>query len=89
MLPCATCAYHAPVPDTAYTACTYDWTEATAPRGRRVGVQQGWYYFPVAFDPTWGPELCLGHATERNPARVAPPHAAATIMIRLMKTAMG
>ena len=73
MLPCADCAYREAVPGSAHIACARRWTVDPAPRGRAHGVRNGWYTFPVEFDPTWGPERCVGHSPTRQADEVSTP----------------
>ena len=58
--PCQKCVYKRPVPDNAHVECVYNWTRALTdkkvtiiPLGHTHGVQQGWYMFPILFDPIW------------------------------------
>lgn len=72
MLPCETCAYKTSVPGNAHIQCSYAWDpdREQVPRGHLHGIKMGWFYFPMLFDPTWGPDSCVAFTTERDPAKV-------------------
>ena len=71
MLPCDSCAYKQEVPGDAHIQCVYRWAEGDAiPTGHPHGVKMGWFYFPVLFDPTWGPDTCVGFSTVRRDDQV-------------------
>lgn len=72
MLPCFDCAYRAEVPGNAHIAREYAWRvdQDQIPRGNPHGIRMGWFYFPVLFDPTWGPDVCPALAVTRDPDKV-------------------
>lgn len=72
MLPCYRCAYKTDVPGNAHLQCSYAWNPdcESVPIGHPHGIKMGWFYFPMLFDPTWGPDTCAAFAIERNPAKV-------------------
>lgn len=57
---CETCVYRRPVPGNAHIECVFNWTRALTekkvtmiPLGHTHGIKQGWYMFPILFDPVW------------------------------------
>jgi len=71
MLPCSRCAYRATVPGNVHIACEYAWDPHVEPipKGHPRGIYQGWFYFPMLFDPTWGPNDCAAQSDTRDPAK--------------------
>ena len=63
---CYSCGYKQNVPGNAHIRCAFAWAKSnlTPPPGSAYGVSQGWYIFPLLFDPTWMLEPCGAWAEE-------------------------
>ena len=70
MLPCYSCAYKDEVPGSAHIRCRLLWTTERRPEGAPHGVRNGWFIFPLNYDPTWGPNECIAKAETRDPEKV-------------------
>ena len=74
MLPCDGCAYRQGVPGSAHIRCVFKWHPDTlraaipAPSPR---VAQ-WFFFPLNYDPVWGPDVCPNRNETRDPAQTMP-----------------
>jgi len=71
---CWRCAYKAAVPGSCHIRCVYNWakSEHRPPRGKEYGIDSGWYYFPLNYDPVWMIDGCQARADEREPEMVGP-----------------
>jgi len=47
---CYSCVYRASIPGDAHSRCIK--VNATV-KGNPVGIKNGWFYWPVNYDPTW------------------------------------
>ena len=47
---CHQCIYKQPVPGDAHIACSNPDPQV---RGDVGGVRNGWFYYPIVFDPIW------------------------------------
>ena len=71
-LPCYECAYRKSIPGDAHSQCVFKWTDSEhrSPRGDSHGIRNGWYMFPINFDPTWGPDECPAFSETADPGMV-------------------
>jgi hypothetical protein len=67
---CSVCVYKRSVPGNAHIQCAYDWLKALKhgkvnmiPLGNGYGIGQGWYMFPVLYDPIWQVVKCQAFST--------------------------
>lgn len=56
-LKCYTCKHKRNVPGNAHVMCLKPDDDVT---GDEWGIQNGWFIYPVLFDPTWG-SGCKNH----------------------------
>lgn len=72
-LPCQHCKHKKKVPYNTHIGCanvdllTGRYIRDINGRANPHGVKHGWFYWPVLFDPIWGPDDCPGF-TEREDA---------------------
>lgn len=66
---CYDCAYMRTVPWDAHIACGFDFRSAQKlmPKGDQHGIDNGWFTFPVNYDPKWMTSECQGFTTELDP----------------------
>ena len=52
---CYSCAYRTSVPGSAHSRCTFNFSKANIPmpQGAAHGIRNGWWLFPLNYDPTW------------------------------------
>ena len=52
---CYDCAYRGTIPGNAHTKCTFNWgkSEIESPKGAEHGRRNGWWSFPLNYDPVW------------------------------------
>jgi hypothetical protein len=52
---CFSCPYSRQAPGSAHLECWFDWlkSELPVPRGNEHGIENGWVFFPLNFDPVW------------------------------------
>lgn len=69
---CRNCAYSGNVPGNTHISCSLNFPKAEVdyPRGNPHGIANGWFLFPLCYDPIWMIGECQGFATERNPDHV-------------------
>ena len=67
---CSVCVYKRNVPGNAHIQCAFDWLKALKsghvnmlPLGNGYGIGQGWYMFPVLYDPIWQVMKCQAFNT--------------------------
>jgi len=72
---CHSCAYKQNVPGDAHIACSFNHKKAgtPVPRGNQHGINNGWYMFPVNYDPNWMVDECLHYSEEKDPEFVIEP----------------
>lgn len=72
---CYGCAYKRNVPGDAHIACSFNFlkSDKPIPRGDVHGIRNGWYMFPVNYDPTWMKDECLAHSETSDPKMVVDP----------------
>jgi len=58
MSECYGCAHRRRIPGDAHTRCSNPDPEMT---GEEHGIKNGWFAYPVNFDPTWKTKLCSNH----------------------------
>lgn len=69
---CHGCAYRSKVPGDAHSTCNFDFRKAglKMPAGDPNGVRNGWYMFPVNYDPNWMVEACGGRSETKDPEMI-------------------
>ena len=67
---CSICVYRRTIPGNAHIQCAFDWLKALEhgrvnilPLGNSYGIGQGWYMFPVLYDPLWQVVKCQAFGT--------------------------
>lgn len=72
---CHSCAYKRPIPGNTHIKCVFDFRKAETPlpKGNQHGIENGWYLFPLNYDPVWMDQECPHHAGEENPDFVVKP----------------
>ena len=89
---CYNCPYSEPVPGSSHhLECHYHWLHKDAPNvpeGSDHGVRNGWFFFPVNFDPIWMENECAVNATERDPIMVRNPVYTIALVVALSKLGM-
>jgi hypothetical protein len=70
---CYGCAYREEVTGSAHSMCVFNWAKFPGfdPKGNDIGLKNGWYNFPLNFDPVWMDEKCRARSEEKNPSLVA------------------
>ena len=63
---CYDCAYRGTIPGNAHSKCLFDFKKARIdmPAGDPYGIKQGWYIFPLNYDPVWMDTDCGGFAEQ-------------------------
>jgi len=81
---CHNCAYKQNVPGDAHIACSFNFKAAKLPipQGDPHGIANGWYSFPINYDPNWMRDECQGFATESDPALVIAPFESLLLLMR-------
>lgn len=69
---CYNCAYCKDVSGSAHKKCTFAWrnSELQPPKANERGIDQGWYIFPLNYDPVWQQEKCLAHSESADTGKV-------------------
>ncbi len=69
---CFNCAYRTDIPGDAHIGCSFAWekSENKPPKANEAGVKNGWYMFPLNFDPVWQEEPCKEHSDTKKPEMV-------------------
>ncbi|PIT96492.1 hypothetical protein COT94_00080 [Candidatus Falkowbacteria bacterium CG10_big_fil_rev_8_21_14_0_10_37_14] len=72
---CYGCAYKQNVPGDAHIACSFNFKKAEKPlpQGDPHGIKNGWYSFPVNYDPNWMMTECQAYAEESDPEMTIEP----------------
>lgn len=52
---CYMCKYRQTIPGDAHTQCTKPDLKMT---GNSHGISNGWFWYPINFDPIWKTKLC-------------------------------
>ncbi len=55
---CYSCVHRRTIPGSCHTRCAAPWKGGDTPKGDSHGIENGWWYFPFNFDPTWHEDLC-------------------------------
>ena len=57
---CYFCKFRATIPGDAHTRCTHNFFESGLPhpQGDPHGRRNGWWFFPLNFDPVWHKSMC-------------------------------
>lgn len=66
MSDCFKCVYHLNIPHNAHISCRYNWLKQrnfAPPIASEHGIEKGWYFFPLNFDPIWQQEDCKAFST--------------------------
>ncbi len=63
---CYKCGYKDNNPGSAHIRCKHNWkkSERSMPKGNPHGIKNGWWIFPVNFDPAWMLGNCPAFTTE-------------------------
>lgn len=66
---CYDCIYKASIPGNCHIKCRFDFKKAEKkePSGDEYGISQGWFRFPLNYDPTWMTSNCEGFSEEEDP----------------------
>jgi len=73
---CYKCGYKGNNPGSAHIRCRFDWAKSgiKMPMGNPHGVRNGWFIFPLNYDPTWMIGECLSFAEKPDPNMVKDKH---------------
>lgn len=66
---CGECIHRRSIPGDAHSACANLNAQVTADR---YGVEQGWFFWPLNFDPSWL-KTCTGFEAVQKPAPTPSP----------------
>ena len=58
MAQCYQCAHRRNVPGNCHIACA---NPSEAMVGDEHGIRNGWWMYPMLFDPTWNTTICPNH----------------------------
>ena len=60
---CWSCKFRGTVPCSAHISCNFKWrdSELDPPKADLHGIRNGWYFFPLNFDPVWQNEKCTAY----------------------------
>lgn len=58
---CDTCKYKRNIPGDAHVRCVFKWGDLQPPKADATGIRNGWYFFPLNFDPNWQIEECKAY----------------------------
>jgi len=63
---CYKCGYKGSISGNAHIQCNFDWDKSgnSTPKGSLYGIQRGWYFFPLNYDPIWMEDECQFFSTE-------------------------
>ena len=66
---CYSCAYKRNVPGDAHIACGFNFKKAEkpTPKGDSHGIANGWFTFPINYDPNWMRSDCGGFSITSDP----------------------
>ena len=69
---CWSCAYKKSIPGNAHIRCRFDWIgqKQIMPVGKEHGIRNGWYMFPLNYDPTWMTNNCPQWSETIDPTKV-------------------
>lgn len=73
---CRKCPYSQAAPGSSHhLECHYSWITQPepAPAGDEHGKRNGWWLFPINFDPIWMVGECTVEAAERDPDKTMNP----------------
>ena len=60
---CYSCKHMYKVPGNTHIGCSNPDPNMT---GRRHGIEKGWFFYPLLFDPVWKTKLCSNHEERDN-----------------------
>lgn len=65
---CYSCGYRGTLPGSVHSRCKFNWSKGglSMPRGKAHGIQNGWWIFPVNFDPIWMVGECKAHSEKED-----------------------
>jgi len=58
---CYSCKYRRSIPGDAHSQCINPDPKMT---GREGGIRNGWFYYPINFDPVWKQKECNNYETK-------------------------
>lgn len=69
---CYECAYRGECPGSAHIRCKFDWSKSklNQPEGNPHGIRNGWWKFPLNYDPVWMQGQCKAYSKKANPKMV-------------------
>lgn len=69
---CYNCAYKQVIPGNTHVQCMFDFQKAKMPmpKGDETGIKNGWFVFPINYDPNWMLEECRAHSTTKDPEMI-------------------
>ena len=70
---CRQCAYKSNIVGNTHISSNLDWGKSKyqAPTGNPHAIRNGWYIFPVNFDPTWQEEPCKEFSTDIDESKIS------------------
>lgn len=65
---CYNCGYRGEVAGSAHSRCKFDWSKSdkNTPEAHNQGIKNGWYNFPLNYDPVWQIGKCEAHSGKAN-----------------------
>lgn len=67
---CYHCKYKREVPGNCHIKCVKPDPDMT---GNQHGIRNGWFMYPLLFDPTWKESLCQNYKDSENMIAVSEP----------------
>jgi hypothetical protein len=67
---CSACRHKRPVPGDAHIQCVKPMLGMT---GDPHGIKQGWFFYPLLFDPVWKTTLCTNFEEEAKDSAQSQP----------------
>ena len=61
---CYGCKYRKDAFGSVHSTCTFRWNGKPTPKGDPYGVREGWYSFPLNYDPVWMDDECKNKENE-------------------------
>jgi hypothetical protein len=85
---CYTCGYRGEVAGSAHKSCRFRWTSSMRhlPTANPHGIKNGWFNFPIDFDPVWIEGQCEGYEEVADQVYVTEPFME---LIRLLREGSG
>lgn len=61
---CAGCKHKRRIPGDCHIACAKP--EGSGVTGKKIGIQNGWFMYPINFDPTWRESDCANYEPRQS-----------------------